>query len=492
MIKKLFFLLLLGYTSSYAQTQIGSDIDGEATNDVSGTSVSLSSNGTTLAIGAPGNDGSATNTGSVRVYQKISGNWTKIGADIDGEAADDLSGRSISLSNDGTTLAIGSPNNNNAYGIDAGSVRVYRNVSGTWTRIGADIDGEAAYDNSGTSVSLSDDGVTLAIGAPNNDGNGLNNTGSVRVYWNDGGAWTRIGADINGEATGDKSGTSVSLSSDGTTLAIGAVFNDGSGTNAGSVRVYRNVSDTWTKIGTDIDGEAADDNSGSSITLSSNGATLAIGAPNNDGSGTNSGSVRLYQNISDTWTKIGADIDGEAADDKSGTSVSLSNDGSTIAIGAPNNDGSGTDAGSARVYKNVSGTWTKIGGDIDGEAADDYSGYSVSLSSNGTTVAIGAYANDGSASNAGSVRVYDLTAVLSSDNFVLSNFSVYPNPTSEQVTITLQENLQLEKVNIYNTLGQLIKTEKSNIINVTGFTKGNYYFEVITNKGKATKTIVIQ
>ena len=131
---------------------------------------------------------------------------------------------------------------------------------------------------------------------------------------------------------------------------------------------------------------------------------------------------------------------------------------------------------------------TKIGADIDGVAAYDNSGYSVSLSSDGTTVAIGAPLNY----SEGSVRVYDLAAVLSSDSFVQSNFSVYPNPASEQVTITLQENLQLEKVTIYNTLGQLIKTEKNNVINVTGFAKGSYYFEVITNKGKATKTIVIQ
>ena len=191
-------------------------------------------------------------------------------------------------------------------------------------------------------------------------------------------------------------------------------------------------------------------------------------------------------------TKIGADIDGEAASDNSGCSVSLSSDGTTVAIGAHYNDGSFANAGSVRVYKNVSGTWTKIGADIDGEAASDNSGFSVSLSSDGTTVAIGARNNDGSFADAGSVRVYDLAAVLSSDSFVLRNFSVYPNPASEQVTITLQENLQLEKVTIYNTLGQLIKTEKNSSINVSSLSKGSYYFEVITNKGKATKTIVIQ
>ena len=54
------------------------------------------------------------------------------------------------------------------------------------------------------------------------------------------------------------------------------------------------------------------------------------------------------------------------------------------------NDGNGTNAGHVRIYKNISGTWTQQGSDIDGEAAGDYSGVSVSLSSDGSTVAIGA------------------------------------------------------------------------------------------------------
>jgi Flp pilus assembly pilin Flp len=487
--KTLLFILLplLGM----AQTQVGGDIDGESASDKSGWSVSLSRDGTTLAIGTPYNGGSGATVGYVRVYRKASGIWTQLGADIDGEGAFDSSGYSVSLSSDGTTVAIGAPHND-GNGSDAGSVRVYKNVSGTWTQLGADIDGESLSDGSGYSVSLSSNGTIVAIGAIWNDGSG-ESAGSVRVYQNVSGTWTQIGGDIDGEAADDLCGRSVSLSSDGTTVAIGATGNDGNGSDAGSVRVYQNISGTWTQLGADINGEAAGDNSGISVSLSSDGTTVAIGAYFNRISGTPpAGSVRVYQNISGTWTQLGGDIDGEAAGDASGFSVSLSSDGTIVAIGAFSNDGSGESAGSVRVYKNVSGTWTKVGVDIDGEAASDYSGYSVSLSGDGTTVAIGAIENDGSGTNAGSVRVYDLSAVLSSDSFVLANFLVYPNPTSEQVTITLQENLQLEKVNIYNTLGQLVKTEKNSVIKVSSLSKGSYYFEVFTNKGKATKTILVQ
>ena len=85
----------------------------------------------------------------------------------------------------------------------------------------------------------------------------------------------------------------------------------------------------------------------------------------------------------------------EAASDQSSYSISLSGDGSIVAIGARYNDGNGTSAGHVRIYENNSGTWTQIGSDIDGEAASDHSGTAVSLSGDGSIVAIGAYGNDG-------------------------------------------------------------------------------------------------
>ncbi|MDA9333871.1 FG-GAP repeat protein, partial [Polaribacter sp.] len=161
---------------------------------------------------------------------------------------------------------------------------------------------------------------------------------------------TQIGGDIDGEAAGDYSGTSVSLSSDGTIVAIGAVGNDGNGPSSGHVRVYQNISGTWTQLGGDIDGEAESDQSGISVSLSSDGTIVAIGADGNDGNDPSSGHVRVYQNISGTWTQLGGDIDGEAAGDYSGTSVSLSSDGTIVAIGAVGNDGNGTSSGHVRIY----------------------------------------------------------------------------------------------------------------------------------------------
>ena len=118
-------------------------------------------------------------------------------------------------------------------------------ASTTISQIGSDIDGEAAGDYSGFSVSLSSDGTAVAIGAHLNDGNGAD-SGHVRVYeWNEN-AWQQKGADINGEAEGDRSGRSVSLSSDGTRVAVGADINSETGVDAGHVRVYSITTSTPT------------------------------------------------------------------------------------------------------------------------------------------------------------------------------------------------------------------------------------------------------
>jgi hypothetical protein len=343
-------------------TQRGADIDGEAVYDQSGRSVSLSVDGSIVAIGVIGNDGNGTNSGHVRVYQYNANKttaqmdqslpnfgpigWNRLGDDIDGENTNDKSGWSVSLSADGSIVAIGAIGNNS----NRGHVRVYEYNATSWVQLGADIDGEAAGDQSGYSVSLSADGSIVAIGAPYNDGNG-SNSGHVRVYEYNATSWVQLGADIDGEAAGDISGSSVSLSADGSIVAIGAPYNDGNGNGSGHVRVYEYNGTSWVQLGADIDGEAEFDQSGWSVSLSADGSVVAIGAPYNNGNGSGSGHVRVYEWINSSWVQRGADIDGEAVDDNSGYNVSISADGSIVAIGAPYNGGNGIFSGHVQVYE---------------------------------------------------------------------------------------------------------------------------------------------
>ena len=79
------------------------------------------------------------------------------------------------------------------------------------------------------------------------------------------------GADVNGEASNDYSGWSVSLDADGDRMAIGANYNDGNGSNSGHVRVYALSSGSWTQLGSDINGEASNDQSGYSVSMNDAG-----------------------------------------------------------------------------------------------------------------------------------------------------------------------------------------------------------------------------
>ena len=390
-----------------AWTQVGADIDGDAAGDDSGSSVSLSGDGSRVAIGAPYNDDGGLNAGQVKLYDwnQANSTWIPVGSDINGEAAEEKSGYSVSLSRDGSTVAISAPYNDGAGGIkaDVGLVRVYQLIGATWTKLGADIQGESAYDYSGKSVSLSSDGSTVAIGSKDNN----DDAGHVRVYQLiDGTNWTQVGLDIDGGAAGDNSGASVSLSGNGSRVVIGSPRNDDAGDRAGQVRFFDWNGANWTQAGDDINGEAAGDLSGYSVSLSTDGFSVAIGAPYNDDGGADAGQIRVYKWDSANWTQVSADIDGDVPGDRSGYSVSLSSDGSTVTAGAPGDPDGGPTAGHASVYKLSGATWTQVGANIDGEAAADKSGTSVSMSSDGSRVAIGAPSNGGAGAYAGHVRVF--------------------------------------------------------------------------------------
>ena len=373
--------------------QLGLDVDGVAAGDQSGYSVALSDDGTRLAVGAVRDDG--THAGSTRVFQWSGSGWVRMGADIAAESIADESGYSVALSADGTRLAVGARLNNAAAPL-AGHVRVFRWSGAEWIKMGADIDGESRYEQAGYAVALSDDGTRLAVGAPGGDGN----RGLVRVYGWSGTEWSQLGDTITGDAPSDTSGWSVALSAGGTRLAVGAPGSDASAANAGRVTVFDWTGSTWTRLGS-VDGEAANDFAGRSIALSADGSRLAVGAAKNDGAGVDAGHTRVYSWSGSTWLPMGPDVDGDAANDQSGAAVALSADGSRLAVGAP-----GPGPGHVRVFVWSGSFWVPSGERIVGEADDDRSGSSLALSAGGTAVAIGAPRNDGAGTNAGSVRIH--------------------------------------------------------------------------------------
>jgi len=74
----------------------------------------------------------------------------------------------------------------------------------------------------------------------------------------------------------------------------------------------------------------------------------------------------------------------------------------------------------------------------------------------------------------------------------LTQFSLFPNPAKDQFTISLNESIKLDRINIYNHLAQLISSTKETTVNTSNLSSGMYFVEVITDKGKATKKLILK
>jgi hypothetical protein len=400
------FLILFTLSAQAQWVQEGIDLDGDLTSIQYGRSVGISNDGLTIVVGEERNSSSA---GRVKIFEYDGSTWSQKGSNIDGVAASNFFGTSVSISANGDVIAAGAPRNGDG-GVDAGHARVFSWNGSSWIQRGSDIQGETAGDQSGESVVLNYDGDVIAIGAQLNSGGGAS-SGHVRVFFWNGSAWVQRGTDIDGNA-GEEYGCTqcISIDSSGTTIAIGSTTADPVVLDEGLVRVYEWNGSAWVQKGADINGQAVDDIAGF-VSINFGGNVLVIG-DHSDGNGTDSGQIRVYEWNGSAWVQKGSDIDGEAAFNYFGTSLSISSDGNIVAAGAPNNGGTGANAGHVRLYEWNGSSWLQKGSDIDGESAGDQSGIGLDLSGDGQTVIIGAPFNDGNGSNTGHARVFNFGGTL--------------------------------------------------------------------------------
>ena len=382
-----------------------------AASDNFGYAVAISSDGNTCAIGSEQDDNSGgTDAGSVYIWTRSGGTWTQQQrVQASDAAAGDRFGTSVALSSDGNTCAIGSEQDDNSGGTDASSVYIWTRSGGTWTqqqRLQAS--DAAGSDRFGVSVALSSDGNTCSIGAHNDDNSGGTDAGSVYIWTRSGGTWTqqqRLQA--SDAAAGDFFGYVVALSSDGNTCAIGAYLdNNSGGTDAGSVYIWTRSGGTWTQQQRLQASDAAGaDSFGFQVSLSSDGNTCAIGAHRDDNSGgNNAGSVYIWTRSGGTWTQQQRlQASDAAASENFGSSVALSSDGNTCAIAAV--FGGNSNAGSVYIWTRSGGTWTEQQQlqASDGAASHQF-GYSLSISNDAHTVAIGS--RQGGVSAAGAAYIF--------------------------------------------------------------------------------------
>jgi hypothetical protein len=369
-----------------------------------GRSIALSADGSILAVGAPFHHELDSEAGRVYLYQLV-GSSLDVLFEFSGNQVGLRVGQSLSMSRTSPpVLAIGGTDFVDVYpisqflnggeGPDSSVVEFNR------------FEAEFLDDDYGAAISMSGDGTRLAVGAPR-AAIDAPDVGMVQVYLLGSG---QIGSDIIGLDENDFFGSAVSLSEDGTTVAIGA-FTGASG--AGYVRIFRQSGKHWVQVGQTIQGQQRGDNLGRSISTSADGQTVAIGAYQADAeasTGIGAGYVQVYQFDGTAWTQVGADIVGPNDGDHFGFSVALTPDASFLTIGANAHDSGGfANNGLVQAYENQSGTWTKLGGDVVGSADSRNLGVGLAISSDGQIVATGGpLSTAAEGENVGEAIVYDL------------------------------------------------------------------------------------
>lgn len=377
--------------------QMGNSINGVNALD-HGAVVDLNEAGTIMAIGSAGNDTNGDLSGHVRVFKLDNDSWIPMGTPLIGEGENNFFGDALSLSSSGNILAVGA-RGNTIHGNNSGHVRVFEYRGQDWVQLGSDIDGSANSDYFGTSVSLSANGQILAVGAAGSK--------VVTVYLYDGISWNVMGSPFL-----NAGGRSVSLSDDGMTIAIGIPLLDINGTNSGGVRIYKFNGSIWGQIGSDILGEEANNYTGAPAVLNADGTVVAIGS-DQTGIYKQYEYVKVFELREGEWSQRGQTLRADARDDFFGDALDLSADGSILAVGSPRDSDLATYVGQVQVFVFDGAYWNTSGPPIYGLATYDQFGEYVSLSADGTTLSVGSGNNDAGCSYAwqcqyGQVRVFNI------------------------------------------------------------------------------------
>jgi uncharacterized repeat protein (TIGR01451 family) len=396
---------VIGFTTtSNGFVQQGSKLVGSGAvgSALQGFSVALSADGNTALVGAIHDNGLA---GAAWAFTRNGGAWTQQGSKLVGSGAvgTALQGTSVALSADGNTALVGGYNDNGG----VGAVWVFTRSGGVWTQQGSKLVGSGAAGSTrqGSSVTLSADGNTAVVG-----GYGGGTGGGAWVFTRSGGVWTQQGAKLVGSgAAGDAGqGSSVALSADGNTVVVGGPFDNG---RVGAVWVLARSGGVWTQQGSKLVGSGAAGNGaeqGSSVALSAEGNTAIVGGPA-DNSGSGPGAAWVFTRSGGVWTQQGSKLVGSGGDVQTnlGVSVALSGDGNTAVVGG---DGNNAATGASWVFTRSGGVWTQHGAKLvgSGTAGSAEQGFSVALSGDGTTAAVGGYMDN---NLAGAAWVFTLPGV---------------------------------------------------------------------------------
>ena len=443
-----------------------------ATEDEYGRAVALSADGNTLAVGARVKDAIAGQSGAVYLFRFDGADWFQQAyVKASNIGAFDLFGSTVALSADGNTLTVGAPgeaSNTSGIGSDqsdnsapgSGAVYLFRFDGTDWFQQAyVKASNTEKGDQFGEAVALSADGNTLAVGAPFEDSaaTGINgdqhddsfdtgrpadsgpnaSSGVVYLFRFDGSDWSQEAyvKASNTEAF-EHFGDDVSLSADGSIMAVGAHTEDGgepgingdqndnSAVGSGAVYMFQYDGSNWSQQAyIKASNPENEDSFGRRLDLSADGRTLAVSAYFEDSAATgingsqsdnaadHAGAVYVIRFDGSDWSQEAyIKASNTDANDNFGRSIALSADGTTLAVGAnreashsagvggDQNDNSVPQSGAVYIFHHDTTNWLQESyvKASNPETMDDF-GFSVAMSEDGSILAVGAQREDSAA-----------------------------------------------------------------------------------------------
>jgi hypothetical protein len=390
-----------------------------------GIALDCTDDGTRIIVGAPSADpGSNSNRGQAFVFDWNGSGWVRVGNVFEGTQNGEQLGYAVAISGDGKYVAVGSNLYHDGSTADVGRYAVFYLDGSTWTLVPDSgpltstlqnyFLGTATNDRAGWSLSLSHDGKTIAAGYRQLVSGAGGEAGQIRVHTYANGAWTQKGQNLNGLESGDRLGESVKITPDGNHLIAGANYGS---VSAVYVYDYNSSSSLWVKRTTLTHPTSPSTDThtfGAGIAISDDGNTVAVGAPGDDGSGTNWGRVYVFTWSGSVWTLVSTLVSPLQGTDneKFGTAVDLSGDGTRLVAAAPNEN---NEQGYAFTYEYTGGMWQlrnystsgSAGVSTDGRLGDFYT--SLIISRDGSTIVGGDRAG-----NEAKVRVWNMPSNIKS------------------------------------------------------------------------------
>lgn len=483
-------VILISYclSPSFAQVQLGNNLNSDLIDYRYGQNIALSKYGNRIAIGSPAYDN---NNGRIQIFEWTDDEWSQVGNDIKGQFHGQNLGISVSLSGDGERLVATAKDSHSFYLESLGQISVHEWDGQDWIVTNSDVEKVEDYyvNNENIKASISEDGNHIIVAKRWDDI--FEQNGQVTIYKKSGNDWVQKGDIIFGEEEFNDFGAAIDISADGNQILVGnPLENFGSAADLGTVRIYEWNSSNWVKKGQTIKGFQAESEIGAFAALSPDGDYLIYGDRYVDFLN-NFFIVRVMKWNGSTWEEWGNSFT-PFTDSQSiigdHLRVDISENGNVIAISDPQQNTSGTQKGQIAFYQKEGDQWIQIGQQLSGGSEGAKFGTHLVLSNDGKRLALGsplAAENQ----NSGLIKVFSLQASTASNEINPTEILIHPNLTTG---ILYFEDPTITEITVYDNNARTLKKIQSpnQQLDLSELISGVYFLKVFSSEGIQTLKVI--